>query len=45
MAVTLVVGVYFYKQLKRQKQSEPSVRRESGRELERLQALRAIHLS
>lgn len=45
LTVTLVVGVYFYKQLKQQKNAQPTVRRESNRELERIQRLRAVHLS
>ncbi len=45
LTVTLVVGVYFYKQLKQQKNAQPAVRKESNRELERIQRLRAVHLS
>ena len=33
LAVTLVVGIYFYRQLKQQKSAQPTVRRESNREL------------
>ncbi len=45
LAVTVVVGVYFYRQLRQQKRAEPGVRRESSREMEKLQAMRAIHLA
>lgn len=45
LAVTMVVGIYFYKQLKQQKRSEPGYRKESAREMEKLQAMRALHLS
>lgn len=43
--VSLVVGVYFYVQLKNQKRSQPQLHRESGKEMERLQKMRAIQLS
>ena len=45
LAVTLVVGVYFYRQLKQQKKNTPAVRRESSREMDRLNRMRNIHLS
>lgn len=45
LAVTLVVGIYFYRQLRQQKRVEPAGKRESSREMEKLQAMRAIHLS
>ena len=45
MAVTIVVGVYFYRQLKKDKQAQPGLRRESAREMEQLRKLRAIKLS
>ena len=45
LAVTIVVGVYFYRQLQQQKGSQPIQRRESGREMEKLNRMRAIHLS
>lgn len=44
-AVTLVVGVYFYRQLRQQKGGQPTARRESGREMDKLRSMRAIHLS
>ena len=45
MAVTLVVGVYFYRQIKRDKQAQPGIRRESAKEMERLRQLRAVRLT
>ena len=45
MTATAVVGVYFYKQLKKEKQAQPGMRRESAREMDRLRQLRAVRLS
>ena len=45
LAATLVVGVYFYRQLKQQQKNTPAVRRESSREMDRLNRMRNIHLS
>lgn len=46
LTVTIVVGVYFYRQLRQQKGTQPAAqRRESGREMDRLNRMRAIHLS
>lgn len=45
LLVTLVVGIYFYTQLRQQRKTQPSTRRESGREMERLQKMRALKLS
>ena len=45
LAATLVVGVYFYRQLKQQKKNTPAVRRESSREMDKLNRMRNIHLS
>ena len=46
LVVTLVVGIYFYTQLKNQKKTQTHTHgRESGREMERLQRMRAIRLS
>lgn len=45
LLVTLVVGIYFYTQLRQQRKAQPSNRRESGREMERLQKMRALKLS
>ena len=45
LLVTIVVGIYFYTQLRQQRKAQPSNRRESGREYERLQKMRALKLS
>ncbi len=45
LTVTIVVGIYFYRQLKQQKKAEPGSHRDSGREMEKLQAMRSIRLS
>ena len=45
LAVTLVVGIYFYRQLKQQRTAQPAVKRESSREMDRLTRMRSIHLS
>ena len=46
LAVTIVVGIYFYRQLRQQKGTQtPERRRESSREMDRLNRMRAIHLS
>lgn len=45
LLVTVVVGIYFYTQLRQQRKSQPACRKESGREYERLQKMRALKLS
>ncbi|MDD6051546.1 MAG: ATP-dependent protease LonB [Clostridiales bacterium] len=45
LAVTLVVGVYFFRQLRKESRNEPAARRESSREMEKLRRMRAIRLS
>lgn len=45
LAVTLVVGIYFFRQLRKDRQTEPVVRRESSREMDKLRRMRAIRLS
>lgn len=45
LAVTVVVGIYFYTQLRQQRKGQPAHRKESGREYERLQKMRALRLS
>lgn len=45
LLVTIVVGIYFYNQLRAQRKTQPAQRRESGREYDKLQKLRALHLS
>lgn len=45
LLVTVVVGIYFYTQLRQQRKAQPAYRRESGREYEKLQKMRALRLS
>ena len=45
LLVTLIVGLYFYSQLRQQQKSQPATRKESGREYERLQKMRMLKLS
>ena len=45
LVVTLVVGIYFYTQLRQQRKNQPAHRKESGREYDRLQKMRALKLS
>ncbi len=45
LLVTVVVGVYFYTQLKSQRKTQPTKRRESGREYEKLQKMRSLKLT
>ena len=45
LLVSVIVGVFFYMQLRQQKKAQPAIRRESNREMENLNKLRAIHLS
>ncbi len=45
LLVTVVVGIYFYTQLRQQRKAQPAHRRESGREYEKLQKMRALRLS
>ena len=45
LAVTIIVGVYFLRQLRQQKRTEPVSRPHSTRELEKLRQLREISLS
>ena len=45
LAVTVVVGVYFVRQLRKEKQTEPTGRRESGKEMEKLRRMRSIRLT
>jgi len=45
LTVTIVMGIYFLRQLRIQQKAEPAVRTHSTRELEKLNRLRAIHLS
>ena len=45
LLVTVVVGIYFYTQLRQQRKTQPAHRRESGREFDKLQKMRSLHLS
>ena len=45
LAATAVAGVYFYRQLRKDKQAEPVLHRDAAREMEKLQRMRGIHLS
>ena len=45
MAVTVVVGCYFWSQLKKERQAQPGLRREASREMEHLRKMRTVHLS
>jgi len=45
LAVTVVIGVYFFRQLRKERQAEPAARRESPREMEKLRRMREISLS
>ncbi len=45
VVVTVVIGVYFFVQLRSQQNKQPAARKESGREMDKLQRLRAIQLS
>lgn len=44
-AGVVVVGLYFFRQLRQSRQKEPAHGRESNREMERMRHLRSIHLS
>ena len=45
LVVSVVVGLYFFRQLRQSRQKEPVHGRESYREMERLRHLRSFHLS
>ena len=45
LVVSVVVGLYFFRQLRQSRQKEPARGRESTREMERMRHLRSIHLS
>ncbi|MBE5811454.1 MAG: ATP-dependent protease LonB [Clostridiales bacterium] len=45
LTVTVLMGVYFFRQMRKDKRSEPGYRRESSREMDKLQRMRAISLS
>ncbi|MDR1600131.1 MAG: ATP-dependent protease LonB [Oscillospiraceae bacterium] len=45
LAVTGVVGVYFFTQLRSQRKAQPAVKREGSKEMDKLLKMRGIHLS
>ncbi len=45
LIVTVIMGAYFFTQLKKQRTQEPAGRRESAKEMENLRKMRAISLS
>lgn len=45
LLVSVIIGVFFYMQLRQQKKAQPAIRRESNREMENLSKMRAIRLS
>lgn len=45
LTVTMVVGLYFYSQLRKEKNAQPALKRESSREMDNLKRMRAISLS
>ncbi|MDR0396621.1 MAG: ATP-dependent protease LonB [Oscillospiraceae bacterium] len=45
LAVTGVVGVYFFTQLRNQRKTQPAVKREGGKEMDKLLKMRGVRLS
>ncbi len=45
VVVTVIVGIYFFRQLRREKPADTAPRRESSREMEKLKRMREIRLS
>ena len=45
LAATVVMGLYFFRQLRKEKREEPVVGRKPGREMEKLQRMRSVRLS
>jgi len=45
MAVTIVTGIYFYTQLRKERHAQPAARHEGAREMDKLRQMRAIRLS
>ena len=45
LTVTVIMGVYFFRQLRKDRQAEPACRRESPREMDKLLRMREIRLS
>ncbi|MDR1263922.1 MAG: ATP-dependent protease LonB [Oscillospiraceae bacterium] len=45
LAVTGVIGVYFFTQLRNQRKAQPAAKREGSKEMDKLLKMRGIHLS
>ena len=45
LAVTGIIGVYFFTQLRNQKRAQPAAKREGGKEMDKLLKLRSVRLS
>ena len=45
MVVTVITGIYFYTQLRKEKHTQPSVRHEGAKEMDKLRQMRGIRLS
>ena len=45
LAVTVVMGLYFFRQLRRERKAEPESRPAQSRELEKLRRMQDIHLA
>ncbi|MBR5232021.1 MAG: ATP-dependent protease LonB [Clostridia bacterium] len=45
LAVTVTVGVYFFTQLRKEKSTQPGMKRESAKEMENLRRMRSVSLS
>ena len=45
LTVTVIIGIYFFVQLRQQQQKQPAARREGSREMDKINRMRAIHLS
>ena len=45
LAVTVTVGIYFFMQLRKEKNAQPGVKRESAREYENLRRMRSVSLT
>ncbi len=45
LSVTVIMGVYFFSQLKQQKKAQPAITRENGKEMDELKKMRNIRLT
>lgn len=45
MAVTITVGIFFFTQLRKEKRTQPGLKRESAKEMENLRRMRAVSLT